>query len=413
MKKLNYDIVIIGGGPAGLSAAVEAAKDKSLRILLIERDKNLGGILQQCIHDGFGLFRFGQRLSGTEYAQRYIDFVKEESIDIKLDTMVLEVTKDKNIYAINPEDGMLEISCGAVILAMGCRERTASQVLLYGYRPAGVMTAGSVQRYINMEGYLPGKKAVILGSGDIGLIMARRMTLEGIEVKGVYEAMEHPGGITRNIVQCLNDYDIPLHLATSVTRIHGKDKLEGVTVAKVEQNMKPISGTEEYIECDLLVLAVGLIPENELSKGAGVLLDPKTKGPVIDNRFMTSVPGIFAAGNVSVVFDLVDYVSESGVIAAQGAVDYIHGRIDMEEKYSEVIPGENINFVVPQRIRSTGETKFYMRVKKSLQKVELCCEQEDSLVAKKRMTAVMPAEMISLSAEIENENPVILTVKEV
>ena len=225
--------------------------------------------------------------------------------------------------------------------------------------------------------------------------------------------MEHPGGITRNIVQCLNDYDIPLHLATSVTRIHGKDKLEGVTVAKVEQNMKPISGTEEYIECDLLVLAVGLIPENELSKGAGVLLDPKTKGPVIDNRFMTSVPGIFAAGNVSVVFDLVDYVSESGVIAAQGAVDYIHGRIDMEEKYSEVIPGENINFVVPQRIRSTGETKFYMRVKKSLQKVELCCEQEDSLVAKKRMTAVMPAEMISLSAEIENENPVILTVKEV
>lgn len=382
MKKLNYDIVIIGGGPAGLSAAVEAAKDKSLRILLIERDKNLGGILQQCIHDGFGLFRFGQRLSGTEYAQRYIDFVKEESIDIKLDTMVLEVTKDKNIYAINPEDGMLEISCGAVILAMGCRERTASQVLLYGYRPAGVMTAGSVQRYINMEGYLPGKKAVILGSGDIGLIMARRMTLEGIEVKGVYEVMEHPGGITRNIVQCLNDYDIPLHLATSVTRIHGKDKLEGVTVAKVEQNMKPISGTEEYIECDLLVLAVGLIPENELSKGAGVLLDPKTKGPVIDNRFMTSVPGIFAAGNVSVVFDLVDYVSESGVIAAQGAVDYIHGRIDMEEKYSEVIPGENINFVVPQRIRSTGETKFYMRVKKSLQKVELCCEQEDSLVAK-------------------------------
>ena len=413
MKKLNYDIVIIGGGPAGLSAAVEAAKDKSLRILLIERDKNLGGILQQCIHDGFGLFRFGQRLSGTEYAQRYIDFVKEESIDIKLDTMVLEVTKDKNIYAINPEDGMLEISCGAVILAMGCRERTASQVLLYGYRTAGVMTAGSVQRYINMDGYLPGKKAVILGSGDIGLIMARRMTLEGIEVKGVYEVMEHPGGITRNIVQCLNDYDIPLHLATSVTRIHGKDKLEGVTVAKVEQNMKPISGTEEYIECDLLVLAVGLIPENELSKGAGVLLDPKTKGPVIDNRFMTSVPGIFAAGNVSVVFDLVDYVSESGVIAAQGAVDYIHGRIDMEEKYSEVIPGENINFVVPQRIRSTGETKFYMRVKKSLQKVELCCEQEDSLVAKKRMTAVMPAEMISLSAEIENENPVILTVKEV
>ena len=397
MKTMNYDIVIIGGGPAGMAAAVEVAENGKESVLLIERDKSLGGILQQCIHDGFGLFRFGKRLAGTEYAQRYIDMVHEKRIEVKTDTMVLDLSDERVLYAINNTDGMMEIHAKAVILAMGCRERTASQIFIYGYRPAGVLTAGTVQRYINIEGYLPGKKAVILGSGDIGLIMARRMTLEGVEVKGVYEVMKHPGGLTRNIVQCLDDYQIPLHLGTSVIRIHGKDRLSGVTVAKVDDHMNPIEGTEEFIECDLLVLAVGLIPENELSKNAGIELDTKTKGPIVDNEFMTSVPGLFAAGNVSVVFDLVDYVSESGVTAAQGAMKFVRGEMNLSDEYYEVAAGENVNFVVPQRIRTKGKAKFYMRVKQVLSNIEIDCIEDGKIIAKKRSVKGMPAEMISIS----------------
>ncbi len=413
MKTLQYDIVVIGGGPAGLAAALEATKREGIRVLIIERDKNLGGILQQCIHDGFGLFRFGKRLSGTEYAQRYIDMIKTQSVDVKLDTMVLELNSEKEIYAINPEDGMFKVESKAVILAMGCRERTASQVFLFGYRPAGVMTAGSVQRYINMEGYLPGKKAVILGSGDIGLIMARRMTLEGMKVEGVYEVMPHPGGLTRNIVQCLDDYDIPLHLSTSVVRIHGKDKLEGVTVAKVDKDRKVIPGTQTYIDCDLLVLAVGLIPENELSRGAGIELDEKTRGPVVDNQFMTSIPGIFAAGNVAVVFDLVDYVSESGVIAARGALRYIDGKIDLKEECKNVAAGNNVNFVIPQKIRSSGDTKFFMRVKEKMPASEILYEENNIIKKKKRMIAALPAEMISMDVSVEKAGDIIFSAKEV
>lgn len=400
MKQLSYDIVIIGGGPAGLAAALKAKELGTQRILLLERDMELGGILQQCIHDGFGLHRFGQRMSGNQYAQAFIDEVEKGSIDVKTETMALEVTPERVIYACNKAEGMLEIQAGAVILAMGCRERTASQVFIYGERPVGVLTAGAVQRYINMEGYLPGTKAVILGSGDIGLIMARRMTLEGIQVEAVYEVMQNPGGLTRNIVQCLDDYGIPLHLSTTVTQVHGKDRVEAVTVARVDEKMKPIPGTEETIDCDLLVLAVGLIPENELSRGAGVALDPRTKGPVVDSAFMTSVPGIFAAGNVAVVFDLVDYVSESGELAACGAVDFLAGRLDAKAALCPVQTEDNVNFVVPQWLRpDSGNSTFFMRVKHSAKKAILRCGGEDAALLEKSCRFIAPPEMLKFKLE--------------
>ncbi|MGI6151020.1 MAG: NAD(P)/FAD-dependent oxidoreductase [Christensenellales bacterium] len=415
MKELHVDVAIIGGGPAGLAAAIEAHDGGAEKVLILERDLDLGGILQQCIHDGFGLHRFGQRLSGTEYAQRYVDMVAEREIMVKLDTMVIELTDDRTIYAINPKDGMMRIQCKAVILAMGCRERTASQVFIYGTRPAGVLTAGAVQRYINIEEYLPGKRAVILGSGDIGLIMARRMTLEGVHVEGVFEAMPNPGGLTRNIVQCLHDYNIPLHLSTTVVRVHGKKRIEGVTVAKVGSDFRAIEGTEQFIPCDLLVLAVGLIPENELSRGAKVEMDPKTKGPVLDNNMMTSVPGIFAAGNVAVVFDLVDYVSASGVTAARGALKFIRGELKENPAYWAVMAGENVNFVVPQRVRgdASEETNFYLRVKRPLTKVQLLCEEGERIIAKKRETHAAPPEMMAFSAQAEGKADILVSVKEV
>lgn len=414
MKKYTVDIAVIGGGPAGMAAALEAKKQGAEKVVIIERDVEMGGILQQCIHDGFGLHRFNKRMSGTEYAQNFVDEVEHTDIDVFLDTMVLEVTQDRVIYACNNKEGMIEIHCGAVILAMGCRERTASQVFIYGYRPAGVLTAGAVQRYINIEGYIPGKKAVILGSGDIGLIMARRMTLEHIEVKGVYEVMENPGGLTRNIVQCLDDYDIPMHLATTVTQIHGKKRIEGVTVAKVDANKNIIPGTEEYIECDLLVLAVGLIPENELSIKAGLEIDPRTRGPVLDNHFMTSVPGIFAAGNVAVVFDLVDYVSLSGEIAARGAVEYLKGAYHGEMEYKQTIPAGNINFIVPQRIIAGEENdmRLFMRVKHPDKRSQMECSEGETMIQTKKYPFVAPPEMISHEVHVSGNDHLTVDMKE-
>jgi len=398
LKKINVDLAIIGGGPAGLAAAVEASKQGIDKILILERNIELGGILQQCIHDGFGLQRFQKTLSGGQYAQNFIDELKNRSVDIKLNTMVLEITKDKKIYAINPQEGLLEIQTHTIILAMGCRERSASQALIFGSRPAGVLTAGTAQRYINLEGYLPGKTAVILGSGDIGLIMARRMTLEGIKVKGVYEIMSSPGGLTRNIVQCLDDYDIPLHLSESVIAVHGKDKLTHITVAKVDENRLPIPGTEKDIACDLLVLAVGLIPENELSKRLDLLMDQKTKGPVVDSHFMTSEPGFFAAGNVMAIFDLVDYVSLSGEIAARGAAQFLNGTLTGKEKSVFVEAGNNVNFVVPQKRTLEGKLKsetFFLRVKSPQKNVSLKCYQDHQSIYSKKHQVVTPPEMLS------------------
>lgn len=411
MKLVHADIAVIGAGPAGLAAALKARELGAEKVLLIERDAEPGGIVQQCIHDGFGLHRFGRRMCGNQYAQAFINELEKSDIEFKFETMVLELTRDRVLYACNKTDGMLEIHAGAVILAMGCRERTASQVLIYGERPAGVLTAGAAQRYINIEGYLPGSRAVILGSGDIGLIMARRMTLEGIEVKAVYEVMPSPGGLTRNIVQCLDEFNIPLHLSTTVTQVHGKRRVEAVTIAKVDHKLRPIPGTEETVECDLLVLAVGLIPENELSRGAGIELDPRTKGPVLDDAFMTSVPGIFACGNVAVVFDLVDYVSQSGEIAAQGALDFLSGKATVAGRPMPIETDGNVNFVVPQRIREhCGSASFFMRVKHAQREGKLNLESGGKVLLSKKLLYPAPPEMISFRCDGIADGPLKVSV---
>ena len=414
MTERKVDVAVIGGGPAGLAAALKARSLGAEKVLIIERDTTLGGILQQCIHDGFGIHRFGRRLTGTEYAQLFIDETEKSDIEVLTDTTVLELTKDRLIWACNQKDGMLKIRCGAVILAMGCRERTAGQIQLMGYRPAGVLTAGTVQRYINREGYLPGTKAVILGSGDIGLIMARRMTLEGIKVCGVYEVMPDPGGLTRNLVQCLDDYHIPLHLSSTVAKVHGKKRIEGVTVAKLDENRQILPGTEEYIACDMLVLAVGLIPENELSIGCGIELDPKTRGPVLDENFMTKVPGIFACGNVAVVFDLVDYVSQSGEIAAEGAVRFLKAGSEEAPACVRTVPEGGVNFIVPQRITagSENEVQLYLRVKKPGRNVMLELKEGDQSILRRRLPFTAPPEMISVKARVGGSADLHIEIKE-
>ena len=340
----TYDIVIIGGGPAGLAAAVSARENGIQDILILERDKELGGILNQCIHNGFGLHTFKEELTGPEYAGRFIKQVKDLGIEYKLHTMVMDISSDKVVTAMNREEGLFEIQAGAVILAMGCRERSRGALNIPGYRPAGIYSAGTAQRLVNMEGYMPGREVVILGSGDIGLIMARRMTLEGAKVKVVAELMPYSGGLKRNIVQCLNDYDIPLKLSHTVIDIKGKERVEGITLAEVDSKGKPIPGTEEEYTCDTLLLSCGLIPENEISRGMGVDMNPVTSGPKVNESLETNIEGVFACGNVLHVHDLVDFVSEEAKTAGRNAAGYVKSlRVSGNENLSETEKSGNKN----------------------------------------------------------------------
>ena len=350
---MNYDIVIVGGGPAGLAAAI-AAKDAGCdSILILERDAELGGILNQCIHNGFGLHTFKEELTGPEYADRFIQKVHEKHIAFKLNTMVMDISPDRVVTAMNREDGMFLIEAKAVILAMGCRERPRGALNIPGYRPAGIFSAGTAQRLVNIEGYLPGREVVILGSGDIGLIMARRMTLEGAKVKLVAELMPYSGGLKRNIVQCLDDFGIPLRLSHTVVDIEGKEHITAVTIAAVDENRKPIPGTEERYTCDTLLLSCGLIPENELSTSAGVALSPVTGGPVVNESLETNIPGVFACGNVLHVHDLVDYVSAEAAKAGETAANYVRGEIASQGGRELTIAAQSgVRYTVPTTVNA-------------------------------------------------------------
>lgn len=397
LKQINVDVAIIGGGPAGLAAAV-AAKEKGSDVLLIERDFELGGILPQCIHNGFGLHIFNEELTGPEFAQRYINQIEALDIPVKLNTMVLEISPEKEIIAVNKTEGILQINAKAIILAMGCRERTRHNILVPGSRPAGIFTAGLAQRLVNIEGYMPGKHFVVLGSGDIGMIMARRLTLEGAKVEAVVEVLSYPSGLIRNQVQCLRDFGIPLILEHTVTHVHGIDRVEGVTIAQVDKNWRPIPGTEQYIECDTLLISVGLIPENELSRSAGVAIDSRTRGPIVTNALETNIPGIFACGNVLQVHDLVDNVAEEGARAGEMAAQYIFGRIQEEQKIN-CIPGENVGYIVPQLIPSNAFSEnitFFMRSKVPQRNVYVEFLMHGNRIHRKFTRFALPSEMIKI-----------------
>jgi NADPH-dependent 2,4-dienoyl-CoA reductase/sulfur reductase-like enzyme len=405
---MHYEIVIIGGGPAGLAAALAAKESGTERILIIERDKELGGILNQCIHNGFGLHTFKEELTGPEYAGRFIRKVEETEIPYLLNTMAVDISfreadaenKTKlykfTISLMNKTDGLFQIESDAVILAMGCRERPRGALNIPGYRPAGIYSAGTAQHFVNIEGRMPGKEVVILGSGDIGLIMARRMTLEGAKVKVVAELMPYSGGLKRNIVQCLDDFGIPLKLSHTVIDIDGKERVKGVTLAKVDENLKPIPGTEEYIPCDTLLLSVGLIPENELSMKIGITLNPVTSGPIVDESLETNIPGVFACGNVLHVHDLVDYVSEEAMSAGKNAAAYVKGERKVSTKKIVIKPENGIRYTVPSYIdphRMAEEQIVRFRVSQTYRNAKLCTYYNDILVKETKKRIMAPGEM--------------------
>ena len=387
--------IIVGGGPAGLAAALRLKEKGVNDILILEREKLLGGILRQCIHDGFGLTRFGESLSGPEYAQRFIDRILDAGIECITDCTVLDITPDKVVTAASREHGLMQLQADAVLLTMGCRERTRGALATPGTRPAGVYTAGVAQNYINLQNIMVGREVVILGSGDIGLIMARRMTLEGAHVKGVYEVQPYPSGLPRNIEQCLNDYRIPLHLSHTVVDIRGRERLTSVVVAQCDERFRPIPGTEEEIPCDTLILSVGLIPENELSLAAGVELDARTRGAFVDEHCQTMVPGIFAAGNVLHVHDLVDFVSLEADALADSAAEYLL-QGSLPACPLEVKAGNNVGHVIPQRISGTRDFTLSLRVRQPLANVSVVVRQNGREVLRKKMRKALPAEMIQL-----------------
>lgn len=397
---MKRQAVIVGGGPAGLAAALRLREKGIKDILILEREHLLGGILRQCIHDGFGLTRFGESLSGPEYAQRFIDRVQEAEIECITDCTVLDISKEKVVTAASRVHGLLEIQAEAVLLTMGCRERTRGALATPGTRPAGIYTAGVAQNYINLQNIMVGHEVVILGSGDIGLIMARRMTLEGAHVKGVYEVQSYPSGLPRNIEQCLNDYGIPLHLSHTVVDIRGRERLTSVVVAQCDEHFRPIPGTEEEIPCDTLILSVGLIPENELSLAAGVELDARTRGAFVDEHCQTGIPGIFAAGNVLHVHDLVDFVSLEAEALADSAAEYLlEGTLP--ECRLTVNAGNNVGHVIPQRISGTRSFTLSLRVRQPLSNVSIVVRQGEKEILRKKMRKALPAEMIQLPIRAE------------